>query len=124
MTRRGFTIIELLIVIAVLGILAGLAYAKLQSNKDKAIVASMKSDLHAIAEEQEAYYFQNRDYTTQLNLLNANPTIGNTITITEASPSGWSGNVANPKVATVCYVFVGTAAPVGSATQDGVVDCS
>lgn len=122
--RRGFTFIEILIVMIVIGILAGLAYAKLQSQKEKATIAAMVSDLRAIAEEQEAYYFQNRLYTTDLVALNARPTVSDTIVIVEATVSGWSGRVYSGRSSKQCYIVVGQATPIGSATQDGVINCS
>lgn len=123
-TRSGFTIIEMLAVMVVIGVLATIAYARLQTSKDKAVVASMISDLHAVAQEQEAYYFQNRTYSTVLATLNSNPSPGNVPVIVTGSSAGWSGSISNPKVAKQCYIFVGSAAPIGSATKDGVIDCS
>jgi prepilin-type N-terminal cleavage/methylation domain-containing protein len=123
-SRVGFTLIEILVVLLVMGILAGLAYARLQSSKDKAVVAGMTSDLHAIAEEQEAYYIQKRFYSPTIDSLNANPSPGNVIVIVDGTASGWSGSVSNPNVVKQCYIFVGTAAPIGSATNDGVINCS
>ncbi len=122
--RRGFTIIELLTVMIIIGVLATIAFAKLQSSKDKAIVAGMVSDLHAVAEEQEGYYFQNRSYSPTIDSLTLNPTQGNVPLIVSGDASGWSGQISNPKVAKQCYIFVGTAAPLGSATLDGIIDCS
>lgn len=84
----------------------------------------MVSDLRAIAEEQEAHYFQNRLYTTDLVALNARPTVGDTIEIVEATVSGWSGRVYNGRTTKQCYIVVGQATPIGSATQDGVISCS
>jgi prepilin-type N-terminal cleavage/methylation domain-containing protein len=122
--RGGFTIIEILAVLAVVSILAAIAYARLQSQKDKATVAAMTSDLRAIAEEQEAHYFQNRVYSNNLVALNANPSPGDTIVIVEASAAGWSGRIYNPKITKQCYIIVGQVAPLGSATRDGVISCS
>ncbi|MEO8139488.1 MAG: type II secretion system protein [Gemmatimonadota bacterium] len=121
---RGFTIIEMLAVMVVIGVLATIAFAKLQSTKDKATVASMISDMHAIAEEQEAYYFQNRSYSPTIDSLNPNPSPGNVLVVVAGNSAGWSGQVSNPKVTKLCYLFVAAAAPIGSATKDGVVDCS
>lgn len=122
--RRGFTFIEILVVMIVIGILAGLGYARLQSQKEKAAIAAMISDLRAIAEEQEAHYFQNRFYTTDLVALNARPTVGDTIQIVEATAAGWAGRVYNGRTTKQCYIVVGQATPIGSATQDGVISCS
>jgi type IV pilus assembly protein PilE len=121
---RGFTIIEMLAVMVVIGVLATIAYARLQTSKDKATVASMISDMHAIAEEQEAYYFQNRSYSPTIDSLNPNPSPGNVLLVVAGNSAGWSGQVSNPKVTKQCYIFVGAAAAIGSATRDGVVDCS
>lgn len=124
MTRRGYTFIELLVVIVVLGILASMGYLRLQASKDKAAVAAMTSDLRAIAEEQEAFYFQNRFYSATLDSLNARPSPGDSLMIHEATPSGWSGSVSNTRTPKKCYIVVGDAAPVGSAATDGVINCS
>ena len=124
MNRRGFTFIEILTVMVVLGILATMGYLRMQSAKDKAAVAAMTSDLRAVAEEQEAFYFQYRFYSPTLDSLNPRPSPGDSITIHEATPAGWSASVSNPKTVKQCYVVVGNAAPVGVATNDGVIKCS
>jgi Tfp pilus assembly protein PilE len=114
----------MLVVVVVIGILATIAYARLQSQKEKAFIAGMTSDLRALAEEQEAYYFQNRVYSSDLVALNSTPSPGDTVVVMEATATGWSGRVFNPKTPRQCYIVVGQAAPVGSATQDGVIRCS
>ena len=120
----GFTFIEMLVVVVVIGILATIAYARLQSQKEKAFVAALTSDLRALAEEQEAHYFQNRVYSSDLVALNSTPSPGDTVVVMEATATGWSGRVYNPKTTKQCYIVVGQAAPVGPATQDGVIRCS
>ncbi len=122
--RRGFTIIEMLVVMVVLGILATLAFARLQNTKEKAIIASLSADLHGVVEEQEGFYFTHRYYSATTDSLNPNYTTGNVVSILEATGSGWSGSVTNPKVTRVCYVVVGNAAPVGTAQPDGGISCS
>ncbi|MEO8635056.1 MAG: type II secretion system protein [Gemmatimonadales bacterium] len=122
--RAGFTIIEMLAVLVVLGILATMAFARLQFTKDKATVASLSSDLHGIAEEQEAYYFQNRAYSPTVDSLNPKLSPGNVVTILEATASGWSGQATNPNVAKQCWIVIGSATAVGSALPDGGTSCS
>ena len=124
MTRRGYTFIELLVVIVVIGILATMGFLRLQSSKDKAAVASMTSDLRAVAEEQEAFYFQYRVYSAMLDSLHARLSPGDSIMIHEATASGWSGTASNTRTPKKCYIVVGNAALVGSARSDGVIDCS
>lgn len=53
--RRAFTIIELLIVLAVLGILAAIAIPKLSGAREQARVAAMTADLRLAAIHEEIY---------------------------------------------------------------------
>src|SRR6266850_5523367 len=61
MNRKGFTLIELLIVVVIIGILAAIAIPKFANTKEKAYLASMKSDLRNLVTAEEAYF---SDYTT------------------------------------------------------------
>ena len=53
-TRKGFTLIELLIVVVIIGILAAIAIPKFASTKDKAKLASVKTDVRNAMSAQEA----------------------------------------------------------------------
>ena len=59
--QKGFTLIELLIVVVIIGILAAIAIPKFANTKEKAFVASMKSDLRNLITAQEAYYSDNNN---------------------------------------------------------------
>ena len=67
-TRKGFTLIELLIVVVIIGILAAIAIPKFANTKEKAMVASMKSDLHNFAIAQEGYFADSNKFGTQAQL--------------------------------------------------------
>src|ERR1700682_2701312 len=62
MNRKGFTLIELLIVVVIIGILATIAIPKFANTKQRAIGASMKTDLRNLVTAQEGFYFDNNDY--------------------------------------------------------------
>ncbi len=50
--NRGFTVIELLIVVVIIGILATIAAPKFSNTKEKAYSATMKGDLRNLAVAQ------------------------------------------------------------------------
>ncbi|HEV8599054.1 MAG TPA: prepilin-type N-terminal cleavage/methylation domain-containing protein [Gemmatimonadales bacterium] len=125
-SRKGFTIIELLIVVVILGLLASIAIPKLAATKDKTKMASVRSDLRNTMTAQEAYF---ADYNTFGNLSqlqaasNYNLSPGNTGTVTGVS-NGYTATISNPTISmgvTQCTVQSGAGATVG---VDGIVICS
>src|SRR3989442_5275183 len=63
MNRKGFTLIELLIVVVIIGILAAIAIPKFANTKEKAYLASMKSDLRNLGTAEEAYIAESHNCT-------------------------------------------------------------
>lgn len=61
-SRKGFTLIELMIVLVIIGLLAAIAVPKLSSTRGKAYTASMKSDLKNLQIAEEGYYSDNQSY--------------------------------------------------------------
>src|SRR5437667_5916759 len=86
MNRKGFTLIELLIVVVIIGILAAIAIPKFANTKEKAYLASMKSDLRNLITAEEAYFADSVKYTsnlgTQYNMTSG--VVGPTIAVTTA----------------------------------------
>src|SRR2546427_3442532 len=66
MNRKGFTLIELLIVVVIIGILAAIAIPKFANTKEKAYLASMKSDLRNLITAEEANFADSVKYTKNL----------------------------------------------------------
>ncbi|MGS2723772.1 type IV pilin protein [Porticoccus sp. GXU_MW_L64] len=73
--QSGFTLIEIVIVVAIVGILASIAYSSYQDQTRKARRAEGKGFLMEIASAQERYFTQNVRYGTlvQLGYPNENP---------------------------------------------------
>ena len=59
---KGFTLIELLVVIAIISLLSSIVFASLKSARDKARVASTKSQLHQFQLALEMYYNDNNTF--------------------------------------------------------------
>jgi prepilin-type N-terminal cleavage/methylation domain-containing protein len=126
--RQGFTLIELLIVVVIIGILAAIAIPKFANTKEKAVVASMKSDLRNLASAQESYWVENRVYYGGLVPAAGFPfslSSGVSVVIVTATDAGWSARAtALPMTTTQCVIFYGTTAPIPPATTDAAVACS
>ena len=124
-SSRGFTLIELLIVVVIIGILASIAIPKFANTKEKAYLASMKSDLRNLATAEEAFLFDSLYYTTStVALNNFRASTGVTITVNEATGGGWSATTTHGVSTKRCYLFYGSAAPIGTATQEGKISCN
>jgi general secretion pathway protein G len=61
---RGFTLIEIMVVIVILGVLAALVVPNVLSRTDDARIAAAKSDLGAIRQALKLYRLDNQRYPT------------------------------------------------------------
>jgi prepilin-type N-terminal cleavage/methylation domain-containing protein len=122
--KPGFTLIELLVVMVIVGILAAIAVVSFGSTKMKANFAAMRSDLHQLSMAEEGFFYEHRAYSLDLDSLKMSLSHGVSITVHEATPTGWSATATHPEsYPHLCSIFYGGAAVVAPATQDGVVAC-
>lgn len=124
LNRKGFTLIELLIVVVIIGILAAIAIPKFSNTREKAYIASMKSDLRNLATAEESYFADFTTYTTSMAAVDAGQSQGVTIAIGAASGSGWSATAVHNGTAKTCALYLGNTTPVAPADNEGEVKCT
>jgi prepilin-type N-terminal cleavage/methylation domain-containing protein len=119
--KKGFTLIELLIVVVIIGILAAIAIPKFANTKEKAYVASMKSDLRNLVTAQEAYFSDNNSsYASSTTVLGTNykASSGVTVTIAGVTATGWTATSSHASTSKTCALSLG-----GGATNEGEPVC-
>ena len=124
-SRSGFTLVEMLAVVVIIGILAAVIIPKFGNSKSKATFAAVKSDLHNLTTMQESFFYDYQRYTTDLDSLKFSVSHGVVLTVGEATNSGWSATAYHPDSwPHMCAIFFGSAAPVTPATTAGTVGCN
>ena len=108
--RNGFTLVELMVVIVIIGILAAVAIPKFMDASHKAKASEFPTQLTAIYTGQQAYQAESGSFATDLPSLKANAGVD-----VDASSKWFSYTLASPTTST----FTGTATvrvPFGAAT--------
>jgi prepilin-type N-terminal cleavage/methylation domain-containing protein len=98
-SNAGMTLLELLVVVAVLGILLAIAIQQYGLHRSRAIDASMRSDLKNAAMAMESYYGEFLEYpntNAAILLVGYRNTSGVTLTINVTSPSAFTLTAARP----------------------------
>ena len=119
--RKGFTLIELLIVVVIIDILAAIAIPKFANTKEKAYIASMKSDLRNLVTAQEAYFSDNNSsYASSTGAMGTNykPSTGVTVTMGAVTATGWTASATHGSTTKTCALTVG-----GGSPSEGVPPC-
>ena len=95
--KNGFTLVELLIVVAIIGILAAVAIPQFAAYRERAYCSTQVHDLGKLAVAQEAYFIDYAQYGNVSGLLNPyfQITPGVTITIS-VTPNSHTASASHP----------------------------
>lgn len=118
---NGFTLIEMMIAVAILAIITAIAVPSYVNQVRKGKRADAKVELMKIAQMQESYFVQNLSYAKDLTTAAGGLGLGATVLteqdvyqITVAStPGGCTGTTATP-----CTGYTLTATPQGAQAND------
>ena len=97
--QPGFTLIEILLVIAVIGLLAAIAIPQISRYPSQAIDAQLKSDLRNAAVAVEGYFSKKAVYPasiTEVEGYGFKATDGVTITLNVLTPTSYTITAAKP----------------------------
>lgn len=86
-TKKGFTLIELIFVIVIIGILSGVAMPRLTTTRDDAKVATCVENITVFMRDVSTYYTSQGKYSTNLRDM-TNIEIGEITPITENGDAG------------------------------------
>lgn len=122
MRHQGFTVIELVIVMAIIGLLAGIAIPRLSNTKERAQLAAMKSDLRNLVTIEENYFLENMRYTADPGSAFA-ASLGNRMPTITLTNDGWTALITSPNTAQTCAVFIGSTR-LAPAETEGAPACA
>ncbi len=111
--QRGFTLIELMIVVAILGVLASIALPAYQQSVRAGARSEAQSMLLKVAANQERFYSDNNSYST-----NADPLSSPAVATLTSQNGLYQVSVAACSGGTIGNCFLATATPQGNQTSD------
>jgi type II secretion system protein G len=112
----GFTLLELMVTVVILGILAAASLPRLMHNKDRAAQSVAIADLRNFASAQEAFHADSARYAVSTEIVTVPApgklphswSPGQTVGTITATATGWSAELII-RNGEHCAMFVGTA---------------
>jgi type IV pilus assembly protein PilA len=111
----GFTLVEILLVIVIIGVLAVIAIPQFISYRNQAIDAQLKSDLRNAAVAVEGYFTKRSVYPSSIDEIQGfgfQPTSGVTLTLVVVTPSSFTITAAKPGGTQPSFTFTSTSGSI------------
>lgn len=131
--RRGFTLVELLVTVVILGVLASLAIPKYMQSKGKAQQKVALTDLRNLATAEDAFFADNNRYASDADIVPTTPATpdptkmvfqwssGNSGGAVTGTTTSWHATVTSG-AARACAIYYNES-PAAPASSDGVPAC-
>ena len=115
--KKGFTMIELIFVIVILGILASVAVPRLAATREDAEISAIVANLRTLISDINTYYVVKGEFNTIPNPANA--TKWKDITNVPLKDNG-NDAIANQPVSREVYLYIGSTRCIGLSIRDRV----
>src|SRR2546426_6235960 len=101
-----------------------MAVAEFSNKKEKAYIASMKSDLRNLVTAEEAYFADSVKYTAAYGAGGGHfaKSTGNTTPAISTTADGWYANIANVNTTKTCSIYIGSTS-TAPANKEGEPKC-
>jgi type II secretory pathway pseudopilin PulG len=131
--RWGFTYVELVTVLLLLGVLSAIATKALVKSKSRAFAAAVESDLRSLAVAQEDYFAAHATYYdggsnvqfAMSSALGFSSSPGVSFEL-RGDQAGWTGRAVHEKLIDrgySCAFYTGLVEPYPPAVEEGIVTC-
>ena len=120
----GFSLIELLVVLLLIGILVGLAIPRYHAYKRRYYLTTMVADLRNLATTEEAYWNVSGAYSTDLRQIQYSSSPQVAINVVSADTLGWAARSSYAGDSAICAIYYGNAPVLPPATLKNVIGCT